>query len=47
MTVTKPEIEMIKTDILVIDGGSAGCMAVQGSRWTQKQQHLYKACMLP
>jgi succinate dehydrogenase/fumarate reductase flavoprotein subunit len=27
MTVTKPEIEMINTDILVIGGGSAGCMA--------------------
>jgi succinate dehydrogenase/fumarate reductase flavoprotein subunit len=27
MTVKKPEIETIKTDILVIGGGSAGCMA--------------------
>jgi len=27
MTVKKPEIEMLKTDILVIGGGSAGCMA--------------------
>ena len=32
MTVKKPEIEIINTDILVIGGGSAGCMAAIAAR---------------